>query len=76
MENQHIDFDGAIYGVDGAFDPSFDPNRQTYNFSQTWPLPISPGTVKGITHNQVAEVPAQHHRWASSSTEPLGLYAL
>ncbi|KAF1828238.1 hypothetical protein BDW02DRAFT_603599 [Decorospora gaudefroyi] len=45
MENQHIDFDGAIYGVDGAFDPSFDPNRQTYNFSHTWPLPISPGTM-------------------------------
>ncbi|KAE8862239.1 hypothetical protein PTNB29_04801 [Pyrenophora teres f. teres] len=46
MENQHIDFDGAIYGVEGAFDPSFDPNRQTYNFSQTWPLPISPGTMQ------------------------------
>ncbi|RMZ74614.1 c6 finger domain [Pyrenophora seminiperda CCB06] len=52
MENQHIDFDGAIYGVEGAFDPSFDPNRQTYNFSQTWPLPISPGTMQQQQHQQ------------------------
>jgi len=51
MENQHIDFDGAIYGVEGAFDPSFNPNRQTYNFSQTWPLPISPGTRRDFTYH-------------------------
>ena len=51
MENQHIDFDGAIYGVEGAFDPSFNPNRQTYNFPQTWPLPISPGTRRDFTYH-------------------------
>jgi len=51
MENQHIDFDGAIYGVEGAFDPSFDPNRQTYNLPQTWPLPISPGTRRDFTYH-------------------------
>jgi hypothetical protein len=32
-----------------SFDQSFDPNRQSYNFTtlqhQTWPLPLSPGTM-------------------------------
>ncbi|KAL6707691.1 hypothetical protein ACN47E_003812 [Coniothyrium glycines] len=48
MENQNIDFDGALYAVDAAFDPAFDPNpsRQQYAFSaQSWPLPISPSTM-------------------------------
>ena len=47
MENQNLDFDGTLYGgVDGAFDPSFDPNRPTYAFAHpTWPLPLSPGTM-------------------------------
>ncbi len=47
MENQNIDFDSTLYGgIEGAFDPSFDPNRQSYNFThQTWPLPTSPGTM-------------------------------
>jgi hypothetical protein len=45
MENQNIDFDGHLYGGEGVFDPNYDPNRQTYNFSQTWPIPISPGTM-------------------------------
>jgi hypothetical protein len=46
MENhQHIDLDGTFYGVEGGFDPSFDPNRQTYTQYQTWPLPTSPGAM-------------------------------
>ncbi|KAI4642854.1 hypothetical protein J4E93_006923 [Alternaria ventricosa] len=62
MENQHIDFDGAIYGVDGAFDPSFDPNRQTYNFSQTWPLPISPGSMnQQQQHHDGSQQQQQQH---------------
>jgi hypothetical protein len=31
-----------------SFDPSFDPNRQSYNFNlqhQTWPLPLSPAAM-------------------------------
>ncbi|RAR06944.1 c6 finger domain-containing protein [Stemphylium lycopersici] len=60
MENQHIDFDGAIYGVDGAFDSSFDPNRQTYNFSHTWPLPISPGSMHQQQHHDGSQQQQQH----------------
>ncbi|EUC41800.1 hypothetical protein COCMIDRAFT_105248 [Bipolaris oryzae ATCC 44560] len=55
MENQHLDFDGAIYGVDGTFDPSFDPNRQTFTFPQTWPLPISPGSMHQQQHHDASQ---------------------
>ncbi|KAL6170065.1 hypothetical protein ACJQWK_03059 [Exserohilum turcicum] len=62
MENQHIDFDGAIYAVDGAFDPSFDPNRQTYAFSPSWPLPLSPGSMHHQHHHDGAQPSSQHHQ--------------
>ncbi|KAF1938803.1 hypothetical protein EJ02DRAFT_353692 [Clathrospora elynae] len=62
MENQHIDFDGALYGVEGAFDPTFDPNRQTYNTYQTWPLPISPGAMtQQHQHHDGSQQQHQHH---------------
>jgi hypothetical protein len=62
MENQHLDFDGALYGVEGTFDPSFDPNRQTFNYSQTWPLPISPGTMsQQQQQHDGSQQQQQHH---------------
>jgi hypothetical protein len=45
MENQNIDYDGQLYGGEGVFDASYDPSRQTYNYAQTWPIPISPGAM-------------------------------
>ncbi|KAF2130525.1 hypothetical protein P153DRAFT_289102 [Dothidotthia symphoricarpi CBS 119687] len=59
MENQHLDFDGALYGVDGSFDPNYDPNRQPYDFTQTWPLPLSPGTMH---HHTQHDAHHQHHQ--------------
>ncbi|KAF2830616.1 hypothetical protein CC86DRAFT_284508 [Ophiobolus disseminans] len=50
MENQNLDFDGTLYAGEGVFDPNFDPNRQ-YNFTQTWPIPISPGTMSQQQHH-------------------------
>jgi hypothetical protein len=51
MDNQHLDFDASLYTVDGAFDPSFDPNRQQYTSYQPWPLPISPGAMTQHSHH-------------------------
>ncbi|KAH7396853.1 hypothetical protein DE146DRAFT_53158 [Phaeosphaeria sp. MPI-PUGE-AT-0046c] len=45
MENQNIDFDGSLYTAEGVFDANYDPTRTTYNFSQTWPIPVSPATM-------------------------------
>jgi hypothetical protein len=45
MENQNLDFDGTLYTGEGVFDPTYDPNRPPYTFSQTWPMPISPATM-------------------------------
>jgi len=45
MENQNLDFDGTVYADGSLFDPNYDPSRQSYTFSQTWPIPISPGTM-------------------------------
>jgi hypothetical protein len=50
MENQNIDFDGTLYTGEGVFDSNYDPNRQTYNFSQTWPIPISPQAMSQHQH--------------------------
>ncbi|KAF1845307.1 uncharacterized protein K460DRAFT_106875 [Cucurbitaria berberidis CBS 394.84] len=71
MENQNIDFDGTLYGgVEGGFDPTFDPNRQTYTFShQTWPLPISPGTMsqqQQQQHHQQQQQQQHHQRRINS----------
>lgn len=62
MENQHIDFDGTLYGVDGGFDPNYDSNRQTYNFTQTWPLPLSPGTMQHSAQHDANPPSPQHHQ--------------
>jgi hypothetical protein len=51
MENQNIDFDDTLYTGEGVFDPTYDPNRQTYNFSQTWPIPISPAAMSQPQHH-------------------------
>lgn len=58
MEHQNIDFDGSLY-VEGAFDPTFDPNRQTYSFAPTWPLPLSPAGM--AQHQQEQQHQHQHH---------------
>ncbi|KAF2787183.1 hypothetical protein K505DRAFT_367571 [Melanomma pulvis-pyrius CBS 109.77] len=57
MENNLDNFD-ALYG----FDPSFDPNRQTYLHLQqhTWPLPLSPATMSQQHHDVQAQ--QQHHQ--------------
>ncbi|KAF1363076.1 hypothetical protein EJ07DRAFT_173784 [Lizonia empirigonia] len=61
MENQqHIDFDGTLYSVEGGFDPTFDPNRQTYTQYQTWPLPISPGAMPQQHQHQHHDPNQQH----------------
>ncbi|KAF2025848.1 hypothetical protein EK21DRAFT_75454 [Setomelanomma holmii] len=53
MENQNLDFDGALYAGEGVFNPNYDPNRQSFNFShQTWPIPISPETMSQHQHQQ------------------------
>lgn len=63
MENhQHIDFDGTLYGVEGGFDPSFDPNRQTYTQYQTWPLPTSPGAMPQQQQPYQQHDATQHHQ--------------
>ena len=60
MENQNIDFDGTLYAGEGVFDPNYDPNRQTFNFAQTWPIPISPGTMSQQHHHQHHDGSQQH----------------
>ncbi|EAT86496.1 hypothetical protein HBI56_102150 [Parastagonospora nodorum] len=62
MENQNIDFDGTLYTAEGVFDSNYDPNRQpTYNFSQTWPIPISPATAMAQQQQQHQTAASQNH---------------
>ncbi|KAH7083153.1 hypothetical protein BKA63DRAFT_403592 [Paraphoma chrysanthemicola] len=65
MENQNIDFDGTLYQPEGVFDSTFDPSRQTFNFThQTWPIPLSPGTMSQQQHHphqQHHDGSQQHH---------------
>jgi hypothetical protein len=62
MENQNIDFDGTLYAGEGVFDPNYDPNRQTFNFSQTWPIPLSPGTMSQQQHHDGTQHQHPHHQ--------------
>ena len=47
-----------------SFDPSFDPNRQSYNQylqHQTWPLPLSPAAMNN-SHDGSQQQPHDHQR--------------
>ncbi|OAL52417.1 hypothetical protein IQ07DRAFT_642111 [Pyrenochaeta sp. DS3sAY3a] len=69
MENHNIDFDGTLYtGVEGAFDPSFDPNRQPFSFSHTWPLPVSPASTMS-QHSQQHPHPQHQHDAANQQQQ-------
>ncbi|KAI8935405.1 hypothetical protein NX059_012568 [Plenodomus lindquistii] len=63
MENQNLDFDGSLYGVDvdGAFDANFDPNRPyAASFTQSWPL-LSP-SVQHLSQQQPQQQPQQQQQ--------------
>ncbi|KAH8725073.1 hypothetical protein GQ44DRAFT_616547 [Phaeosphaeriaceae sp. PMI808] len=62
MENPNLEFDGSLYAGEGVFDPNYDPNRQTFTFSPTWPIPLSPSTMSQHHQHHHDDSQQQHQQ--------------
>lgn len=59
--NQNLNFDGSLYPGESLFDPNYDPSRQTYHFSQTWPIPLSPAAMSHQHHQETVQQQQENH---------------